>query len=152
MSCATHADPARPRRIFPFAHGAPARDDAAMPRHAAALLAALILAACANVRYDLAAMPFPVLATPRPADAPAGQAFEVKQKYILWGYGLFGEKQPDVAGALRGDGAPTAAVHDFRVSASANLWDWLGTHLSLGLVRLRTVKVAGVRVAAPAAR
>ena len=112
------------------------------------VVAALTLAACANVRYDLAGVQFPVMATAAPAGALAGQPFEVKQKYILWGYGLFGEKQPDVAGALRGDGAPTAAVTDFRVAASANLWDWLGTHLSLGLVRLRTVHVRGVRVPA----
>jgi hypothetical protein len=116
----------------------------------AVLLAALLSAACANVRYDLAGVPFPVTATPPQAGAPAGVPFEVKQKYILWGYGLFGESQPDVAGALRGDGSPTAAVTDFRVAASANLWDWLGTHLSLGLVRLRTVHVRGVRV--PAAK
>lgn len=124
-----------------------------MKRAAAVLLVALLSAACANVRYDLAGVPFPVMATPAPAGAPAGAPFEVKQKYILWGYGLFGESQPDVAGALRSDGAPTAAVTDFRVAASANLWDWLGTHLSLGLVRLRTVRVSGVRVpAAPAAK
>ena len=116
----------------------------------AVLLAALLSAACANVRYDLAGVPVPVTATPPQAGAPAGVPFEVKQKYILWGYGLFGESQPDVAGALRGDGSPTAAVTDFRVAASANLWDWLGTHLSLGLVRLRTVHVRGVRV--PAAK
>ena len=114
----------------------------------AVLLAALLSAACANVRYDLDGVPFPVMATAGPAGAPAGVPFEVKQKYILWGYGLFGESQPDVAGALHGDGAPTAAVTDFRVAASANLWDWLGTHLSLGLVRLRTVHVRGVRVPA----
>jgi hypothetical protein len=132
----------------------------------AVLLAALLTAACANVRYDLAGVPFPVMATPPQAGAPAGVPFEVKQKYILWGYGLFGESQPDVAGALRrvgsprtfeqqlaGDDRPTAAITDFRVAASANLWDWLGTHLSLGLVRLRTVHVRGVRVpAAPTAK
>jgi hypothetical protein len=116
------------------------------------VLAALLSAACANVRYDLEGLPFPVMASPAPQGA-GGEAFEHKDKYILWGYGLFGEKQPNVAGALRGSGAATAAIADFRVSASANLWDWLGTHLSLGLVRLRTVRVTGVRVpAAPAAR
>lgn len=124
-----------------------------MKRAAAVLLAAMLTAACANVRYSLDGVPFPVMATAAPAGAQAGAPFEVKQKYILWGYGLFGESQPDVAGALRGDGAPTAAVADFRVAASANLWDWLGTHLSLGLVRLRTVHVRGVRMpAAPAAK
>jgi hypothetical protein len=148
----------------------PAQDDAPMLR-AVLLLVALPLAACGNVRYDLAGVPFPVMATASPSPfgapgAPAGVPFEVKQKYILWGYGLFGESQPDVAGALRsvgslrtfeqlfaGDDRPTAAITDFRVAASANLWDWLGTHLSLGLVRLRTVHVRGVRVpAAPTAK
>jgi hypothetical protein len=150
-----------------MADAAASGDDAAMQsRPCVLVLAAALTAACANVRYDLAGVPVPVLATAAPADAPAGQPFEVKQKYILWGYGLFGESQPDVAGALRsvatlrtldqqlaGDDRPTAAIADFRVSASANLWDWLGTHLSLGLVRLRTVKISGMRVpAAPAAK
>lgn len=124
------------------------RDDAPMslPRSTCALvLFAALTAACANVRYGLDGVPFPVMASPAPAGA-AGERFEHKDKYILWGYGLFGEKQPDVAGALRGAGAPPAAIADFRVSASANLWDWLGTHLSLGLVRLRTVTISGMRV------
>lgn len=133
-----------------MAHAAASGDDAAMHRRTCVLvLAAALSAACANVRYDLGGVPFPVMASPAPAGA-AGEAFEHKDKYILWGYGLFGEKQPDVAGALRGSGPAPAGVADFRVSASANLWDWLGTHLSLGLVRLRTVKVSGTRLAAPA--
>ena len=59
-----------------------------------------------------------------------------------------------VTGAGRGIGRRTAEllaercsgaaeVTDFRVSAGPNLWDWLGTHLSLGFVRLKTVHVTG---------
>ena len=35
------------------------------------------------------------------------------------------------------------------VSSGANIFDWLGSHLSLGFVRLKTVKITGVRVPAP---
>jgi hypothetical protein len=106
----------------------------------------LFLAGCSSLRYDLDQLPFPVSASPL-ASPPAGAVtFELKQKHILWGYGLFGESQPDVQGAMLANCIPCAGVADFRVSSGANFWDWLGTHLSLGLVRLKTVKITGTRL------
>jgi hypothetical protein len=109
-------------------------------------IALLALTACSSLHYELGELPFPVSASPL-AKPPAGSAtFELKQKHILWGYGLFGESQPDVQGAMLANCLPCAGIADFRVSASANFWDWLGTHLSLGLVRLKTVKITGTRL------
>jgi hypothetical protein len=111
-------------------------------------VALLTLVGCSSLRYELAELPFPVSASPL-AKPPAGATtFELKQKHILWGYGLFGESQPDVQGAMLAECLPCAGVADFRVTSGANFWDWLGTHLSLGLVRLKTVKVTGLRLPA----
>ena len=59
------------------------------------------------------------------------------------GYGLLGEKQPPVGQLVAERSSGAEAVSDFRVQSGANLWDWLGTHLSLGLVRLKTVRISG---------
>ena len=109
-------------------------------------VALLTLVGCSSLRYELTELPFPVSASPL-ATPPAGSTtFELKQKHILWGYGLFGETQPDVQGVMLANCLPCAGVADFRVSSGSNFWDWLGTHLSLGLVRLKTVKITGTRL------
>lgn len=103
----------------------------------------LLFGACSTVRFDLGGLPFPVSASPAPAGAAAGEPFELVSKQILWVHGLFGERQPDVAAMLLAHCSGTAGVADFRVTASASIWDWLGTHLSLGFVRLKTVTIRG---------
>ena len=45
--------------------------------------------------------------------------------------------------ALWPSNAGAQEVTDLRVTASPNIWDWLGTHLSLGFVRLKTVRITG---------
>ena len=116
------------------------------PSRAAASTLLLLATACSSMQYDLADLPFAVR-----ADAGAGEEgepFELESKYVMYVHGLLGEKQPRVAELLRehcGDG--TAEVTDFRVGGYASIWDWLGTHLSLGLVRLKTVTITGRRVA-----
>ena len=40
-------------------------------------------------------------------------------------------------------------LDDQSASTGANFFDWLGSHLSLGLVRLKTVKITGVRMPPP---
>jgi len=102
----------------------------------------LLATACSSMRYDLAAVPFPVHAGS--GDAGQGEPFELESKYVMYVHGLLGEKQPKVAELLREHCDGAARVTDFRVQAGANLWDWLGTHLSLGLVRLKSVRVTGV--------
>jgi hypothetical protein len=101
--------------------------------------------ACSSLEYSLHDVPFPVSASPIASPPPGSERFELRSKHILWGYGLFGQTQPDVADALRSR-LPCAGVADFRIQAGANFWDWLGTHLSLGLVRLKTVTMTGVKL------
>lgn len=103
---------------------------------------ALATAACSSLRYDLADVPFPVSAQPAPAGAPA-EPFTVTGKSVLWAHGLFGEDQPDVGALLQEACGPCAGVANFRASAGAGFHDWLLTHLTLGLVRIKTVTVSG---------
>jgi len=110
-----------------------------MSRRAAAVLPVLLLfAGCSSMSYDLTEVPFSVSA--KPGD---GETFSLKSKYVLYGYGLFGEKQPGVAEELRAHCAGAARVTDFRVTAYTSIWDWLGTHLTLGLLRMKTVTISG---------
>ena len=102
-----------------------------------------LLAACSSLDYDLATVPFPVSASP--AEAP-GEPFEVTGKSILWVHGLFGASQADVAALVREKCEPCGGVANFRASASASFHDWLVTHLTLGLIRMKTVTVTGERL------
>ena len=111
-----------------------------MLKHAA-LLALILLTSCSSMSYDLSSMGFPVQANA--AGNTAGQPFELKSKYVLYVHGLLGEKQPMVAELLRDNCAGAKAIQNFRVSATTSIWDWLGTHLSLGFVRLKTVYIRG---------
>lgn len=105
------------------------------------VLVLLLLASCSSMRYDLEGVTFPVHAS---ANAYGeGEEFELTSKYVMYIHGLFGEKQPKVAELLQEHCGDAKAVTDFRVSATASIFDWLGTHLSLGLVRLKTVSVTG---------
>ena len=112
---------------------------AAMTR-ATALLFLLFATACSSVRYDLDAVPCPVRADAGP---DGGEPFALKSKYVIYVHGLLGEKQPQVGDLVAAECDGAKEVSDFRVSAGPNLWDWLGTHLSLGFVRLKTVHVTG---------
>ena len=74
-----------------------------------------------------------------------GDRFVLQQSYVLWLHGLAGERQPDIAGALLANCLPCSSIADFRVETSSSFHDWLVTHLTLGLVRMKTVTVTGVR-------
>lgn len=106
-----------------------------------ALLLLLLLTGCSSMRYDLESVAFPLQANPD-ADV-GGEPFELKSKYVMYVHGLLGEKQPNVAALLNEEFGGAKAVVDFRVAASTSIWDWLGTHLSLGFVRLKTVYIRG---------
>ncbi|MFK7742242.1 MAG: hypothetical protein AB8H80_18150 [Planctomycetota bacterium] len=112
-------------------------------RNLAAGLILLALTACSAMRYDLDAVPFPVHADSGPQSADAGEAFDLKSKYVMYLHGLLEDKQPQVAALLNEHCAGAKAITDFRVDAGTSIWDWLGTHLSLGLVRLKTVRIRG---------
>ncbi len=115
------------------------------PSTCAALTLVAATAACATVRYDLAGVPFPVSATPVRADAD-GDRFVLQDKYVLWLHGAAGESQPDIAGELLANCLPCAGIADFRVDTSTSFHDWLVTHVTLGLVRMKTVTVTGLRL------
>ena len=102
----------------------------------------LLLTGCGSLQYDLDSVPFTVHANSA-AYADSGAPFEFVSKHVLYVHGLLGEKQPRVAELLHEHLGDARAVTDFRVTAGASIWDWLGTHLSLGLVRLKTVKITG---------
>ncbi|MDA7936680.1 hypothetical protein N9B90_01935 [bacterium] len=104
----------------------------------------LAMTSCSSMHYSLEGVDYPVYASPSTDDA--GEEFSLQSKYVMYVHGLLGEKQPKVAELLNkhcGDAKEIQSVTDFRVSAGANLFDWLGTHLSLGLVRLKTVHIRG---------
>lgn len=113
------------------------------PSACAVLAVVLVPAACATVRYDLRDVPFPISASPVRSD---GDRFVLHDKHVLWLHGLAGESQPDIAGALVANCLPCAGIADFRVETSASFHDWLVTHLTLGLVRMKTVSVTGSRL------
>ena len=108
---------------------------------AVTVLSLLFATACSSMRYDLDAVPVPVRAGSTPS--ARGEAFELKSKYVMYVHGLLGEKQPQVGALVAAECDGAKEVTDFRVSAGPNLWDWLGTHLSLGFVRLKTVHIRG---------
>lgn len=105
----------------------------------------LLLAGCGALSYDLSAVPFDVSARPG-AGADAGEEFTMTGKSVLWIHGLAGKDQPDVGALLRERcGDDCSGVTDFRVAVGASFHDWLLTHLTLGLVRMKTVTVSGRR-------
>lgn len=101
-----------------------------------------------SLQYDLDGLPFPVSASPVHG-ARGTEPFEITAKHTMYVHGLLGDSQPDVRQLLLDHCIPTAGIADFRVTSGANIFDWLGSHLSLGFVRLKTVKITGVRVPAP---
>lgn len=114
-------------------------------RHLRSLLAVSLLvlvnAGCVNLDYDLSPLPMPVDA--KRATGGEVEDFRIEAKNVLWLHGLFGHTQPDVTAlvAERAEGA--SRIAGFRVRQTSNLHQWLATHLSLTLVRMRTVVIEG---------
>jgi hypothetical protein len=75
-----------------------------------------------------------------------GDRFVLHDKHVLWLHGLAGETQPDIAAGLLANCLPCAGIADFRVSTASSFHDWLVTHVTLGLVRMKTVTVTGLRL------
>lgn len=110
-----------------------------MQHRIAAVALLFVLTSCSSVSYSLEGVSFPVHATA----SQAGEEFSLESKYVMYVHGLLGEKQPKVKELLQEHCGNAQSVTDFRVSAGASIWDWLGTHLSLGFVRLKTVRISG---------
>ncbi|MCA8973647.1 MAG: hypothetical protein KDC98_02950 [Planctomycetes bacterium] len=111
-------------------------------------LLAGVLAGCSSLSYDLSRVPFAVSASPA-APGVSTEPFELRGKSVLWVHGLFGADQPDVAALLCEACGDCGGVADFRVEVGASGHDWLLTHLTLGLVRLKTVTIRGARLEKP---
>ncbi len=118
-------------------------------RLASFLVLAMLAAACSSLRYDLGEVPFPISASPLRGASDPSDRFVLQGKHVLWVHGLLGEDQPDIQGQLLANLIPCVGVADFRVTSAATFHDWLLTHLSLGLVRMKTVTVTGTRIRAP---
>jgi len=107
------------------------------------LLLPLFTASCVSLDYDLSSVPVPVSA--KPADPGEGEIepFRIDARNVLWADGLFGHKAPDVAALVGERARGYDRIADFRVSQETNFHQWLLTHLSLSLVRMKTVVIRG---------
>lgn len=113
-----------------------------------ALLVTLLLSVatvgCSSFAYDLTEIDIEVSVKPEPAGSGARvEPFSIETKNVLYVHGLFGEKIPDIRELLAEETAGADRIRNFRVRRFGNFWDWLGTHLSLSLVRLKTVVIEG---------
>lgn len=111
-----------------------------------ALPLAAALAGCSTFSYDLSQLPYPVTATPSTAPGLVHEPFELRDKDTIWVHQLFGESSPDVAAMLKQHCGDCAGVANFRVVVAGNLHDWLLTHLTLGLIRMKTVTIRGEKL------
>ncbi len=107
----------------------------------------LLLAAsgCMSLQYDLGAIPFSVSAQPAPKGART-EPFVTTGKSVLWVHGLLGDSQANVAALVKEAGGDCTGIANFRVASAASFHDWFLTHLTLGLVRMKTVTVSGERI------
>jgi hypothetical protein len=111
--------------------------------HALAALLFALSAGCLSIDYDLASVPLPISA--KPAEPGQGQSehFRIEARQMLWFDGLFGRSTPDVAALLSERAQGWDRIADFRVGQTTNIHQWLLTHLSLSLVRMKTVVIEG---------
>jgi hypothetical protein len=70
-------------------------------------------------------------------------SFSVRKKSILWLHGLLGETVPDVAGVVAEAARGYDQVVNFRVNQAPRFGDWLATHLTLSVMRMKTVVIEG---------
>ena len=112
-------------------------------------IALLLLAtSCTTLNYDLSSIPIAISAKPAPPGAKT-EAFRIEAKSVLWAHGLFGETKPDVTELVRNAAKGAQQITDFRVTTKGKFHDWLITHLSLTLVRGKTVVIEGQVVREP---
>ena len=102
-----------------------------------------LAASCVSLDYDLASVPIPISAQPAEPGASSVVPFEIEAKNYLWVDGLLGRSQPDVADLVREKAEGYDRITNFRVTQSAAFHDWLIAHLSVTLVRMKTVVVEG---------
>ena len=98
---------------------------------------------CLSLEYDLSGVPMPISAKPAEPGAAEVVPFRVEARQVLWFDGLFGRSTPDVAALLQESGQGYDRVASFRVGHETNIHQWLLTHLTLSLVRMKTVVIEG---------
>ena len=104
--------------------------------------ALLALNACSNLQYDLSEVDVPLYAGPAPGNVK-GSSFSLHSKSVLWVHGIAGESQPDVVQMLRDLQPGPGGIANLRITHSGSFHDWLLTHLTLTLVRMKTVRIEG---------
>ena len=118
-----------------------------LSRFFAACLLVVASTGCMSLEYDLSGVPLPVSAKPADAGAASVEPFVIEARSVLWAHGLFGRSTPDVGELVRTlveeRGAGVDRIANFRVRQTSNVHQWLATHLSLTLVRMRRVVVEG---------
>ena len=107
------------------------------------LLLATLATACVAFDYDLSSVPIPVSA--KPAEPGSGEVvpFRAEARNVLWFDGLFGHTPPDVAALVQEHARGYDRIAAFKVGQDTNFHQWLLTHLSLTLVRMKTVVIEG---------
>jgi hypothetical protein len=115
-------------------------------------LLALHAGACVTVDYDLSSVPVPVSAKQAEPGTAEAVPFRIEARNVLWFDGLFGRSTPDVAALVTKEARGYDRIADFRVSNETSFHQWLLTHLSLTLVRMKTVVVRGQLVRDGSAR
>lgn len=107
------------------------------------LLLVLLSAGCVSLDYDLSAVAVPISAKPAEPGSGEIEPFTIEAKNVLWVYGLAGHSQPDVAELVAEKAQGYDRIAGFRVKQKSGFHHWLVAHLSLTLVRMRTVVIEG---------
>jgi hypothetical protein len=110
---------------------------------ALALALGLLAAGCVSLDYDLASVPVPVSAKPAEPGAGTVEPFRIEAHNVLWLDGLAGSSTPDVAELVIERARGYDRIANFKVGQETNVHQWLLTHLSLTLVRMKTVVIEG---------
>jgi hypothetical protein len=103
----------------------------------------LTLASCGALQYDLSAVAMPISAKPAAPGSGRVEPFVIERKSVLWVHGLFGQSAPDIAALVAEAGRGHDRIAGFRVQQAGGFHDWLITHLTLTLVRMKTVVIEG---------
>jgi len=108
-------------------------------------LSALAAGGCMSLDYDLAAVPIPISAQPAGEGVPT-EPITIEATHVLYAHGLLGEREPDVAWMINLPSNGYSRITGFRLTHGATFHDWLLTHLSLTLLRFKSITIEMERV------
>lgn len=115
-------------------------------RTVSCLFLLVLLSGCLPLRVELDDLAVPVSAQTVLGEGETAEPFEASGKNVLWVHGLFGQSEPDVAALLENEAGEANRIDGFRVRQVTTFHDWLVTHLTLGLIRMKSVQIEGRRV------